>query len=145
MSICKLRRRYDGKLRKKTSTEAVCVVSAAISCDAGFLQQIRSLKFYGTVHTIFDRTVNLKCPNGELYTIATDSVDNAPNTLITDIDSFSKKGLAIGDQVYAEGERLYVGKNAAVMLQQVHVWRSKLPSYSEEEEILRNHVAAAQL
>lgn len=89
--------------------------------------------------------MNLKCPNGELYTIATDSVDNAPNTLITDIDSFSKKGLAIGDQVYAEGERLYVGKNAAVMLQQVHVWRSKLPSYSEEEEILRNHVAAAQL
>lgn len=89
--------------------------------------------------------MNLKCPNGELYTIATDSVDNAPNTLITDIDSFSKKGLAIGDQVYAEGERLYVGKNAAVMLLQVHVWRSKLPSYSEEEEILRNHVAAAQL
>lgn len=89
--------------------------------------------------------VNLKCPNGELYTIAIDSVDNAPNTLITDIDSFSKQGLAIGDQVYAEGERLYVGKNAAVMLQQVHVWRSKLPSYSEEEEILRNHVAAAQL
>lgn len=88
--------------------------------------------------------MNLKCPNGELYTIATDNVDNAPNTLVTDIDSFSKRGLAIGDQVYAEGDRLYVGKNAAVMLQQVHVWRSKLPSYPEDEEILRNHVAAAQ-
>ncbi|WP_083397659.1 DUF2877 domain-containing protein [Paenibacillus sp. LC231] len=104
------------------------------------------MKFNGTVHSIFDRTVNLKCrTNGELYTIATDSVDNAPNTLVTDIDSFSKRGLVIGDEVYAEGERLYVGKNAAVMLQQVHVWRSKLPSYPEDEDILRNHVAEAQL
>ncbi|MBT2765939.1 DUF2877 domain-containing protein [Paenibacillus sp. ISL-20] len=103
------------------------------------------MKFHGTVHSIFDRTVNLKCPNGELYTIATDNVDNAPNTLVTDIDSFSKQGLTIGDQVYAEGDRLYVGKNQAVMLQQVHVWRSKIPSYPEDEEILRSHVAAAQL
>lgn len=90
--------------------------------------------------------MNLKCrTNGELYTIATDSVDNAPNTLVTDIDSFSKRGLVIGDQVYAEGDRIYVGKNAAVMLQQVHVWRSKLPPYPEDEDILRNHVAEAQL
>lgn len=72
-------------------------------------------------------------------------MDNAPNTLVTDIASFSKRGLTIGDQVYAEGDRLCVGKNAAIMLQQVHVWRSKLPSYPKDEEVLRNHVAAAQL
>ncbi|WP_339270804.1 DUF2877 domain-containing protein [Paenibacillus sp. FSL W8-0187] len=103
------------------------------------------MKFHGTVHSIFDRTVNLRCrTNGELYTLATDNVDNAPNTLVTDIASFSKRGLTIGDQFYAEGDRLCVGKNAAIMLQQVHVWRSKLPPYPEDEEVLRNHVAAAQ-
>lgn len=103
-----------------------------------------SLKWDGYVHSIFDRTVNMQCrTNDELYTIANRQVDNAPNTLITDRGSFSNMGLVVGDRVYAEHDRLYVGKAFVLTLRDVHVWRSKLPSYPDDEGILSSNAAAA--
>lgn len=133
-----------GSYGKIAKTESVSIVSAAISCDAEFLQYMSSLKWDGYVHSIFDRTVNLQCrTNDELYTIANRQVDNAPNTLITDRDSFSHRGLAVGDRVYAEHDRLYVGKALVLTVRDVRVWRSKLPSYPDDEGNLRSNAAAA--
>ncbi|BAH45490.1 hypothetical protein BBR47_45130 [Brevibacillus brevis NBRC 100599] len=117
----------------------------ALSGDAGFLERLTRANFSGTVHSTFERTINLKCSeNGELYTIGNHQLDNAPNTLIIDVKGFSELGLPVNTPVITEDGTLVIGSDLRIWIQQAAKWEGVLPSYPcdiEAVEVLRRNVA----
>lgn len=119
--------------------------SNAKSGDDGFLHLIKEVLFIGTVHSIFERTINVEClGSGELYTIASCKVDNAPNTLVTDLERCSSLGLAERDRVFAVNRSLRVGNKLTVSIEQAEPWQSVLPAYPADDKRLRSNLQAAK-
>ncbi|WP_052759688.1 DUF2877 domain-containing protein [Paenibacillus sp. DMB20] len=118
--------------------------SFAISGDEVFIKRLRERGFRGTIHSIFDRTVNIKCDfTRDLYTVASRKTDNAPHTIVADIDSCAGRGLAIGDPVILTDGQLLLGPKLAVSVEQAAVWRCALPAYPTADEPLRSNLAEA--
>lgn len=104
----------------------------AKSGDAEFIQRIEQSSFNGIVHSIFNKTINLKCLNdGELYTIASTKIDNGPNTLLIDINSFSEVELALNDKVNAANKVLSITDQLAITVERAEKWESNLPDYPD--------------
>ncbi|MBV7505508.1 DUF2877 domain-containing protein [Bacillus sp. sid0103] len=109
----------------------------AKSGDAAFIQRIEKSSFNGIVHSIFNKTINLKCLNdGELYTIASTKIDNGPNTLLIDINSFREVDLALNDKVYGAKKVLSITNKLAITVERAEKWESNLPDYPECSERL---------
>lgn len=123
----------------------VAFVSRATSGDHGFIQLLRKGFFTGTIHSIFERTFNIEClENGELYTIASRKIDNAPNTLVTDLDRCSSLGLTAQDRVFLLNQCLHVENKLAVSTERTESWQSLLPAYSTDGGRLRTNLSAAK-
>lgn len=118
----------------------------AKSGDSGFIEQIKQGNFNGWVHSTFDRTFNIQSADqGELFTIANASLDNGPNTLVTDFVQFSDKHLAVDDRVYAMNNTLCILNKIEIKLEHAKNWNSILPPYPADERQLRNNLSAARL
>ncbi|MEH7155488.1 DUF2877 domain-containing protein [Neobacillus drentensis] len=114
----------------------------ALSGDVAFLQAIRDLKFDGFIHTIFSKTVNIKCrESGELYTLACNRLDNAPNSLIIDINCFSNNHLELNDQVFIQKSTLSIDNKMVIRLEDVKGWECSLPCYPLNEQRLIYNLA----
>ncbi|MBU5444343.1 DUF2877 domain-containing protein [Paenibacillus sp. MSJ-34] len=109
------------------------------------MQRIRNSAFLGSVHSRFDRTVNVQCTeNGELYTIAACTIDNGPNTIVIRAGRLSGLGIAAGDRVYADRAMLYVERKLAVSIADAAAWKSALPNYPLDDRRLRRNLIAAK-
>lgn len=114
----------------------------ALSGDAEFLRVLACSRFSGTVHSIFERTINLHCDqNGELYTIACSQLDNGPNTLVIDLKRFHETGVNVGDEVTGSGQALLIGKKMAILTKQAKEWECILPPYPSNIETLQVNTA----
>ncbi|MGG1658460.1 DUF2877 domain-containing protein [Brevibacillus sp. NRS-1366] len=114
----------------------------ALSGDAEFLRVLASSRFSGTVHSIFERTINLQCDqNGELYTISCNQLDNGPNSLVIDLKRFHETGLKVGDAVSGNGQTLLIGTKMAILTEQAKEWECILPPYPSNIETLQVNTA----
>lgn len=115
----------------------------AVSGESDFIDRIVKGKFTGGVHSVFERTINLEDnENGELYTIGSRSLDNAPNTIIADITGFGQFGIQPGTRVSADQNILHIGKLLSISVEHSAVWVSKLPVYPKETAALAGNVAS---
>ncbi|CEG25823.1 DUF2877 domain-containing protein [Bacillus sp. B-jedd] len=120
----------------------------AISGDNSFIEKIENTYFNGKVHSTFERTINITdSETDEMYTLATREVDNAPNTIITDIPGFSRFGLKPGDEVITEGSIMTVAQRLSVDIENVEKWSCILPEFpndfnhvSKNLSVLREHL-----
>ena len=120
----------------------------AISGDSSFIEKIENTYFNGKVHSTFERTINITdSETEEMYTLATNDVDNAPNTIITDIPGFSRFGLKPGDEVISAGGIVTVAQRLSVDMGDVRKWSCILPEFPNDFEnvtknlaILRQHL-----
>lgn len=120
--------------------------SQAISGDSCFIERIQHGNFTGRVHSIFDRTFNIQSEDrGELFTIANESLDNGPNTLVTEFTHFSEMDIAIDDRVYAMNNTLCILNKIKIKLDDAKKWNSVLPPYPANEQQLRRNLNAARL
>lgn len=114
----------------------------ARSGDVEFLQIFEDLQFKGFVHSVFNRTFNFQClETGELFTIACSQLDNGPNTLIIDVDSFETMNIAVNDRVSVKNNALFIADKLAVSIKTAVKWESFLPDYPTDHEILRQNLA----
>lgn len=114
----------------------------AVSGESGFIDRIVEGKFTGVVHSVFERTINLEdTENGELYTIGSSSLDNAPNTIIADIKGYRQFGIQPGTGVWAERNILHIGGLFSLLVENSVHWNSKLPIYPNETATLTENVA----
>ncbi|WP_258280148.1 DUF2877 domain-containing protein [Paenibacillus sp. SC116] len=116
-------------------------VRHALSGDIEFVQVIERSTFSGWIHSIFDKTVNIeRLENGELYTVACRSMDNGPNTLVTEISHFHELGLGVNDNVYVENGHLCMGNKLIVPIHQVYKWECRLPDFPKDAEQLQRNL-----
>lgn len=112
-----------------------------LSGDFNFLRKINNSMFNGCVHSTFNRTFNIQCKeDGELFTIACRNVDNAPNTLIIDLNDFSSFGIEVNDRVYMRDKILFVEDKLTLTIGNPAKWESVLPEYPCNVEILKRNL-----
>ncbi|WP_059172634.1 DUF2877 domain-containing protein [Bacillus sp. FJAT-27445] len=114
----------------------------AVLGDSSFIKRISRGKFMGVVHSVFERTINLEDQeNGELYTIGSRSLDNAPNTIIADIHGFRQFGIQPGMGVSTDGNAIHIEKLLSISVENAAFWISRLPVYPKDTAILTGNVA----
>ena len=96
-----------------------------------------------TVHSVFERVVNLQGEGGDLFTIAAAGVDDAPDTAVTD-GPLAVVGVAPGDAVEAGPERLAIGNAIELALTGARSWRAVLPAYPAGPERLRRNLVVVR-
>ncbi|MFC5402660.1 DUF2877 domain-containing protein [Cohnella soli] len=115
------------------------------SGDPDFIHLVEQGLFFGSVHSVFERTLNIAdATTGELYTIANHAVDNGPNTLVTELDRCSTLGLAAHDRVISENQCLIVEGKLEISVVGAEPWHAVLPAYPREQERLLANVQVAK-
>jgi len=112
----------------------------ALSGDLEFIERIKNSSLTGFVHSTFRRTINIQCiENGELYTIASSQVDNAPNTLVIQSASLEEWNVDVNDAVFLKNKTLSILNKLAISINQANKWESILPEYpSKHQNLIRN-------
>ncbi|OCA88355.1 hypothetical protein A8F94_09935 [Bacillus sp. FJAT-27225] len=116
-------------------------MNRVIAGEENFLLAI-STGFTGTVHSVFDRTINiLRQEDGELYTLAAPTVDLAPNTLIVDYTkSFKELQVRIQDSVYSENNRLLIRNKLYKADWETESWKCTMPPYPKDPRQLEQNI-----
>jgi hypothetical protein len=117
-------------------------VRFAKSGDGDFIQRILLHKFHGFVHSTFNRTLNIQClDSGDLYTIACKGIDNAPNTLIIDLDNFEEADIMVNDIVSLDHSILSIANKMSITMAGINQWHCVLPKYPSEADVLEMNVS----
>ncbi|WP_313638243.1 DUF2877 domain-containing protein [Paenibacillus sp.] len=114
----------------------------AKSGDGDFIQRMIHHKFHGFVHSTFNRTLNIQClDSGDLYTIACKGIDNAPNTLIIDLDRFEEADIVVNDIVSSDHSILTIANKMSITMDGAMEWNCVLPIYPAETDVLEMNVS----
>lgn len=114
----------------------------AKSGDDDFIQRIIQHNFHGVVHSTFNRTVNIQClDHGDLYTVGCKEIDNAPNTLIIDLDCFEKVDIVVNDIVSSDHSNLSIANKMSIAMDGVMEWKCELPIYPTDRYVLNNNLS----
>lgn len=81
-----------------------------------------------TIHSVFARTINIIIENN-MYTIASRQLDNAPATLMVDLESFSPYDFLLGDPIALSNRIMNLSSYLSIDLNTADFWRSELPDY----------------
>ena len=95
-----------------------------------FLRTLQARSFRGRVHSVFERVVNIEHAAGELFTLASREIDNAPNTAVLDVADFRTSGIAVDEAVTSVDGELHLGHRVAVVMSAASVWEHGLPAYA---------------
>ena len=110
------------------------VSTRALSGDAALIGRLGRGPFQASVHSVFDRVVNVHCAEEDrLYTLACRRSDDAPCTLVVDIPSFASLGLRRGMSTASNGAKLCVGEALAIGLASAAPWSSVLPPWPSHD------------
>jgi hypothetical protein len=114
------------------------------SIDLAFLRVLNAKLFNGRVHSVFKRVVNLECASGELFTLASRELDNAPNTAILDVADFRAASIAVGSPFFAVDAELHLGCGVEVHWASSSMWHASLPRYTGVNGALPTHLSYAR-
>ena len=116
----------------------------ALSIDAALLRSLREPRFRGVVHSVFERVVNVEGQDGDLFTIASRDLDNAPNTLIVDSAGFGATGIDPGDRVDVTGSAIAIDMRIGIRLDRATAWNPALPAYPADDATLCGNLATVR-
>ncbi|MBO0440762.1 DUF2877 domain-containing protein [Candidatus Enterococcus ikei] len=109
----------------------------SLSGEQTFLSKIRNEQWKGEVHSTFNRTINIICASGELYTLAAEELDNAPNTLRVSEFFNDRLELAIGTPIFTRKDQLMISDIAEIQLQNVNEWQYPQIEFPKTQEYSR--------
>lgn len=113
----------------------------AISGHKYLIDKLKTGQFNGVVHSTFRKTINIRnLIDGEIYTIGTSSIDNAPNTLIINNNSLEDYKIEVWDEVISVSNLLYITNKLTIDLTFVKEWEIQLQTYPKQIEILQKNV-----
>jgi hypothetical protein len=97
-------------------------VLATLSGDTAALPLFDEKALQARVHSVFPHVVNLVTPAGRLFSLATAHLDDAPGTLVRDLDDWRGLRLTPGTEVGAHAGLLLVGDTLAVTVAGARRW-----------------------
>ncbi|WP_313637133.1 DUF2877 domain-containing protein [Paenibacillus sp.] len=116
----------------------------AKSGDTRFLDRIDAETFYGTVHSTFNRTLNIRCLNsGELYTIACRDFDDGPNTIIADFADLRHFHIRVNESIYGMANQIRIGNQMILFTKNSRRWTCTLPDFPKSTSLLKKNLPIA--
>jgi len=113
----------------------------AKSGDNYFLQQLVDTEFTGTVHSVFKHALNIRSvADGEIFTLATTAMDNAPNTLVIDLDTLDNLHIKQNGSVRMICDQLLIEDKLKIAIETATCWQCHLPIYPSDTTKLKNNV-----
>ncbi|WP_086314378.1 hypothetical protein A5821_001942 [Enterococcus sp. 7F3_DIV0205] len=117
----------------------------SLSGSSNFLFEIQNRQWEGVIHSVFNRTVNIICDSGEIYTIAAEELDNAPNTLrVTELFSNQPK-LLVKTPVFSQKGQLVIGEIAAINTRNAKEWHYPTINFPKKQEYSNIRIRVEQL
>lgn len=116
----------------------------ALSADAALLPLLRASPRRARVHSVFDRVVNVQFEGERLLTLAHRGADDAPDSVVVDLDSWSAFDVAPGTRVRLADSRIDMEAGVSIELDDARPWQPRLPAYAKDTARLRANVPAAQ-
>lgn len=115
----------------------------AVSIDAEGYERWRRLAGRATVHSVFERVINLQAAGGELFAIGAAGVDDAPSTVVAD-GPLAASGVAPGDPVVADHDSIAIPGRVELALAGARAWRAVLPAYPAHDARLRRNLSVVR-
>jgi hypothetical protein len=116
---------------------------SACSVDAALLRLLQAAPAAGRVHSVFEHVVNIDFGDDRLLTLAHRHSDNAPDTVVVDVDAWPALDIAAGTGAVVAPDAIHLGR-AIVALDTAKPWRGRLPVCSTDDRVLRANVTIAQ-
>ena len=116
----------------------------ARSADPDVLQFLQRSPQRLCVHSAFERVINIDAGNGRLVTLANRDSDDAPDTVVVDLDAWAAHDFMTGTEVNLSGGRILLGGEWVVALDHAVPWDGRLPAYVEDDATLRANLPVAQ-
>ncbi|UCE31887.1 MAG: DUF2877 domain-containing protein [Burkholderiales bacterium] len=126
---------------------AETTVLRAISVDAALLRRLRGPARRARIHSVFARVINIEVGDGSLLTLAHRDLDDAPDTVVTDLDVWTAFGIEPGTEAGLSAGAIDLGGLARVMLDLARRWRCRLPRIvrdERDERMLRANLPLAR-
>lgn len=115
----------------------------ALSADAVLLRRLRAQPAEGRVHSVFEHVVNIEIGDGRLLTLAHRNSDDAPDTVVVDVDAWPAPDVVAGAGVKFAPDAIHLGRDVVAHCT-ARPWRGHLPGYASDDRTLRANVALAQ-
>ncbi|PHI29397.1 DUF2877 domain-containing protein [Budvicia aquatica] len=113
----------------------------AFSGETEFIQRLNSGRFNGRIHSVFNKVINISdADNNQLYTIGCRSVDNAPNTLVINLNNLNELNLFQHQPVFINHNKLVVNHQLSVSFERVNLWRCELPEYISHHRVIEQSI-----
>jgi len=134
----------DGDRLIRTAGVQANMQLRALSADAALLPLLRASPPPARVHSVFARVVNVQLAGERLLTLAHRAADDAPDSAVVDLDSWSSFDFAPGTDVRLADGRIDIGSRLSIELADARPWQPWLPAYAQDTARLRANVPAAQ-
>ncbi len=115
----------------------------AVSGDAAFIRLLERGAFRGNIHTVFRNVLNIENETGELFTLATAALGNAPNTLLVATDDFRIIRADVGTPVTVVDKALTIG-DRMISLDGTAQWQCRIGGMPLTPDKLRVNAAAVR-
>lgn len=116
----------------------------ALSADALLLKRWPAAPQRARVHSVFARVVNVELASRRLLSLAQRDADDAPASIVVDLDSWSALGISPGTDVRLASGRIDLGDRASIALADARRWPGRLPPYARDDSLLRRNLPTAQ-
>jgi hypothetical protein len=120
---------------------------AALSIDAQVLRDLPLASREARVHSVFERVINLRVGEDRLLTLAYRDADDAPDSVVVDLASWSGLGLAAGDRVRLHDWRIVIDGawtgGLTIALDSARPWHGGLPAFAADQTTLRRQLPRA--
>lgn len=111
------------------------------SGDIAFIKKFNDNEFSGYIHSMFNKVVNIyNTFDGEIYTLACKLMDNAPNTIILEINKFTSFSLEMDDKIFFKNNLLYIEDKVTISIENIAAWTCSLPPYPFDTNILKDNL-----
>lgn len=116
----------------------------ALSADTALLPLLRASPAPARVHSVFARVVNVQLAGERLLSLACRLADDAPDSVVVDLDSWSSFDIAPGTDVRLADGWIDIGSRLSIELDDARPWQPRRPVYAQDTARLRANVPAAQ-
>lgn len=115
----------------------------ALSIDAALPLLLRASP-RARVHSVFERVVNVDLDGARLLSLAQRDADDAPDSVVVDVASWSAFDLARGTAVRVGRNSIDLGDRISIALENARPWQARLPPYPLDGATLSTNLPLAR-
>ena len=115
----------------------------ALSIDNFFKEMTIGSKTALTVHSVFERTINIMI-EGELFTLASNQIDNAPATVVIDLPTFNECEIVANAHGFLSPNSIEITGYLTIDLTTTPTWVCQLHDFSSHHEHLVKNILVSK-